>query len=204
MGVALIMQGVKSAIGLGQMIAGGITLRKANRNRPQYEIPQEYMNNVNLAGNLMNLGMPREQYLNALTGIQRNQNFGLSALQDRRSGLAGIGNLVQQSNDATLKLDATDANMLRDSQFRGGSMKISANYQLGMQRLAKQQWDKFNPFLAKVAQGQALLGAGLKDLTGGMDGASTIGLIREFGIGGNNNGAGGLTKEQINLLTGSN
>ena len=97
MGVALIMQGVKSAIGLGQMIAGGITLRKANRNRPQYEIPQEYMNNVNLAGNLMNLGMPREQYLNALTGIQRNQNFGLSALQDRRSGLAGIGNLVQQS-----------------------------------------------------------------------------------------------------------
>jgi hypothetical protein len=142
--------------------------------------------------------------LNALTGIQRNQNFGLSALQDRRSGLAGIGNLVQQSNDATLKLDATDANMLRDSQFRGGSMKMSANYQLGMQRLAKQQWDKFNPFLAKVAQGQALLGAGLKNLTGGMDGASTIGQMGGFGIGGNNNGAGGLTKEQINLLTGSN
>ena len=68
MNPALIMQGVKSAIGLGQMIAGGITLRKANRNRPQYDIPQEYMNNVNLAGNLMKFGLNKWEGLENYSG----------------------------------------------------------------------------------------------------------------------------------------
>lgn len=171
---ALATQGVKTLVGTGQAIAGGIMLKKAQRNRPSYEIPQEYQDALTIADKVSMLGMPREQYVAQLNGITRNQNFGLRALGDRRSALAGVGTLVQQGNDATLKLNATDASMLRDSKIRGAAMKTNAKYQLGMQKLAKQNWDKFNPYLAKVAQAQGLIGAGFQNITGGADAGTSV------------------------------
>ncbi len=170
----LATQGVKMLTGGVQAIAGGIMLRKAQRNRPGYEIPKEFQDAMTIADKVSMMGMPREQYVAQLQGITRNQNFGLRALGDRRSALAGVGNLVQQGNDATLRLNATDASMRRDSQLRGAAMKTSAKYQMGMQKLAKQQWDKLNPYLAKVAQAQGLIGAGMQNITGGADGGASV------------------------------
>lgn len=170
---AIATQGIKTLTGGIQAIAGGIMLRKAQRNRPGYDIPKEFQDAMTIADKVSMMGMPREQYVAQLQGITRNQNFGLRALGDRRSALAGVGNLVQQGNDATLRLNATDASMLRDSKMRGAAMKTNAKYQMGMQKLAKQQWDKFNPYLAKVGQAQGLIGAGMQNITGGMDGAGS-------------------------------
>lgn len=176
-------QGIKALVGVGQMIFGSKALRKANKNRPMYDIPQEYMDNVNMADGIMNMGMPRESYVAQMTGIQRNQNFGLNALSDRRSGLAGIGNLVQQGNDAMMQLNATDASMRNQNKITGTGMKMNAKYQLGMQKLAKQQWDKFNPFLAKVAQAQGTIGAGMQNFGGSIDALSMIAMQSEGGFG---------------------
>jgi hypothetical protein len=65
---ALAGQGVKSAIGLGQAIVGSIKTKKAMRNRPNYEIMPEFQQNVKLADKVMNMGMPREQYLAQMQG----------------------------------------------------------------------------------------------------------------------------------------
>jgi hypothetical protein len=170
----LATQGVKMLAGGVQAIAGGIMLKKAQRNRPGYDIPKEFQDAMTIADKVSMMGMPREQYVAQLQGITRNQGFGLRALGDRRSALAGVGNLVQSGNDAMLRLNATDAGMRRDSQMRGAAMKTSAKYQMGMQKLAKQQWDKFNPYLGKVAQAQGLIGAGMQNLTGGADAASSM------------------------------
>lgn len=179
---ALATQGVKTLVGTGQAIAGGIMLKKAQRNRPMYSIPKEYEDALTIADKVSTMGMPREQYVAQLQGINRNQNFGLRTLGDRRSALAGVGNLVQQSNDANLKLNATDASMLQQSRVRGAAMKTSAKYQLGMQKLAKQQWDKFNPYMAKVAQAQGLIGAGFQNITGGADGGASV-MMNQMGGG---------------------
>jgi hypothetical protein len=186
--VAIGQQGVKSILGIAQMISGGAKLRKANKNRPDYEIPKEYADNIALSDKFMNMGMPREQYIAQLQGIQRNQNFGLRALGDRGSALAGIGSLVQQGNDATMRLNAADATMRNQNIARGTQMKMSAKYQMGMQKLAKQQWDKFNPFLAKVAQAQGLIGAGMQNLGGGLDAGSMIAMNSMGGQGGKRTG----------------
>lgn len=172
---------IKGLLGIGQAVAGGIKMRKALRNRPDYTIPEEYQQNVAMADNLMNLGMPREQYLAQLQGINRNQSFGLRMLGDRRSALAGVGNLVQQSNDAQLNLNAADATMRRDSKFRATGMKMNANYQLGMQKLAKQQWDKFNPYLAKLNQAQGLIGAGMQNIGGALDMGAMLAMSENGG-----------------------
>lgn len=188
-------QGVKTLTGIGQMIAGGIQLRKANKNRPLYEIPDEFNQNVSAADRILNMGMPREQYLASLTGIDRNQSFGLRALGDRRSGLAGISNLVQQGNDATLRLNATDAEMRNRNMLAGTQMGMNARYQRGMQRLAKQQWDKFNPFLAKVANAQGMLGAGMQNFSGGAGGFAQLGMSE---LGGDGTGASpGGTRRRV-------
>lgn len=181
------IQGVKSLVGIGQMIFGSKALRKANKNRPMYDIPQEYMDNVGMVDGIMNMGMPRESYVAQMTGIQRNQNFGLNALTDRRAGLAGISNLVQQGNDAMMRLNATDATMRNQNKITGTGMKMNAKYQLGMQKLAKQQWDKFNPFLAKVAQAQGTIGAGMQNFSGGID---ALGMMAMQGDGFSNKKTG--------------
>lgn len=174
---ALAGQGVKMVGGIAQTITGAIMSRKAQKNRPSYEIMPEFGQNVKLADKVMNMGMPREQYLAQMQGITRNQNFGLRALGDRRSALAGISNLVQMGNDNMLQLNATDANMRNQNMRAGVGMKMNANYQLGMQKIAKMQWDKFNPYLAKLQQGQGLLAAGLQNIAGGADGASQVGMM---------------------------
>lgn len=197
LGLALGAQAVKGLFGVGQAIAGGIMLKKALRNRPGYEIPKEYEDALTIADKVSMMGMPREQYVAQLQGITRNQNFGLRALGDRRSALAGVGNLVQQGNDATLRLNATDASMLRDSKIRGAAMKTNAKYQMGMQKLAKQQWDKFNPYLAKVGQAQGLIGAGSQNISGSIDGAATAMMGNQMygsktpGAGATGNNGGG-------------
>ncbi len=170
-------QGARALFGVGQAIAGGIMMRKAMRNRPNYEIPQEYMDNVSAADEIMNLRMPRDQYVAQLQGIQRNQTFGLRTLADRRSGLAGVAGLVQQSNDATMRLNAADAEIANRNRVAGTQMKMNARYQLGLQRLAKQQWDKFNPFLARVAQAQGLIGAGTQNIAGAADSAGSLAMM---------------------------
>jgi hypothetical protein len=110
----------------------------------------------------------------------------LRALGDRRSALAGVANLVQAGNDNMLQLNATDASM-RNQNFRAGtSMKMNANYQLGMQKLAQQSWNKFNPYMMKLQQGQALVGAGMQNMVGGADGMAQIGMMgMQGGSGGN-------------------
>jgi hypothetical protein len=188
LGIAAAGQGLKILGGIGQAIFGARKIKRALRDRPSYEIPAEYQQNVKLADKMMNMGMPREQYLAQMQGITRNQNFGLRALGDRRSALAGVANIVQAGNDNILQLNATDASMRNQNMRAGTGMKMNANYQLGMQKIAKMQWDKFNPYMVKLQQGQAMLGAGLQNIAGGADGASQLGMMgMAYGGGGGGN-----------------
>lgn len=172
------MQGIQAVGGIAQMIAGSRILR---RNKlPEYEIPQEYGNNIALADTIRNMGMPKEEYQQGLQNIQRNAAFGIGALQNRRGGLAGIGNIVQRSNDATLGLDARAAQMRNSNMIAGTQMKAQANQMLALQKLAKQQWEKQNPYLRKLSEGQALVGAGMQNLFGAAKGVAQGELYKDI------------------------
>lgn len=182
--------GVKALVGIGQAIAGNRMMKKAEKNRPLYEIPNEYNQNVGLANDLFNLrGISSQYENNFLQGIGRNQAGGLAALNSlgRGSALAGVSNIVQSGNDATGNLYSIAAERQLGNQRAGISMKSNALNQLAQQKLAKMQWDKFNPYIQKMQQGQALSGAGWQNISGGLSQVASMGM-GEGGIFGKKNG----------------
>jgi len=83
-------------------------------------------------------GLPSEQYNKAMRNIQSNQMSALAAAQSRRMGLAAIGGIQKNTNDATLSLDASDANARVQNQQRLLGFKDRAfnrKYNYGMQVL---------------------------------------------------------------------
>jgi cell division septum initiation protein DivIVA len=83
---------------------------------PEEQIPQEVIENQNLAKQAAATGMPSEQYANAMKNIQRQQLTALRGARDRRGGLSALSGIVGSTNDATLNLDATDARMQQQNQ----------------------------------------------------------------------------------------
>lgn len=161
----LVAEGIKGIAGIYQMFRGNHILRKTKL--PGYDIPDQFNTNVRLATEVKNMGgLSGSEYLKAKTAIDRNEAFGLSSLRDRRSGVAGVGGIIQRSNDASLALNAHDAMLEQSNKRMGTQMLMGANSALGGQMLAKQQWEKFNPYLRKMQEGQSLLGAGMQNTFG--------------------------------------
>lgn len=156
---------VKQYAGIAQMLAGKRILR--NSKLPEYNIAPEYQQNIDASQSIKNMGMPAESYNNSQRDIYRSLNFGVNTLGARRAAVAGVVNLVQRSMDATNNLNAMDANMRRSSTIQGTQMEMGARQQLALQKLAKQQWEKMNPYLRKMQEGQALIGAGMQNFVGG-------------------------------------
>lgn len=184
-----IIAGVQAVGGIAQMFAGARTLKKLKR--PSYEIPQDFNTNVGLAQNIKTMGMPKSEYQSAFQNIQRNQTAGINALQDRRSALAGIGSIVQRSNDASLNLDATAAKIANQNMLAGTQMEMGARQQLASQKLARQEWEKFQPYQQKLAQGQGMLGAGMQNAFGALQTYGNLSMMEKMAKGGVGGKAGG-------------
>jgi hypothetical protein len=167
---------------LAKMFTGFIQNRKGNKilknlQRPDYEIPDEFNQNIGLAKDIKNMGgMSREAYSNAMRGIGRNTVAGLGALRGRGGAVAGISAVTQTANDSVADLSARDAEMQRDNFRTGTQLQMNAINSLATQKLAKQNWDKFLPFQEKRAEGQALVGAGMQNAMGGLTELSSLGM----------------------------
>ncbi len=182
--IGAIAGGVKSLVGIGQAIAGRRIMKKAEKNRPLYDIPDEFNKNLGVANDLFNLrGISSQYENNFLQGIGRNQAGGLAALNSlgRGSALAGVSNIVQSGNDATGNLYSMAGERQLQNQRAGLSMKSNALGQLAQQKLAKMQWDKFNPYIQKMQKGQALQGAGFQNIGGGLSQVASMGMQGGFG-----------------------
>lgn len=134
--------------------------------RPNYTIPDEYKQNVLAAQNMARVGLPSQQYNDQLNAINRNQAGGLGALGKLDSG--GVAGVVRQSNDAHNHLNAQDA-QARQANER---YAIGENAQLGAQKLAQQQYNKFDNYTEQYNKSAALRGAANQNLQNGINGAA--------------------------------
>jgi hypothetical protein len=167
LGISAGLGAIKGITGLFQSIRGNQILKHTKR--PGYDIPGEFQQNVGLAKDIKTAGgMPRAQYLNALQNISRNQNFGLTQLGDRRGVTAGIGLLAKRGNDAALNLDVQDAGMAMQNRILGTKLQMNALQTLAGQRLAKQNWEKFQPYQQKIQEAHALIGSGMQNAFNGL------------------------------------
>lgn len=160
--------------GLGGLIGIGKANRAAKRNiRPTYEIPKEFQQNVAIADNMARVGMPQQQYNNAINNIGRNQAGAIRQLGRSANPGAGLASMLRSSNDATMNLDAQDANARMNNQrFAFGQRGM-----MGQQRLAKQNWDKFGNYQEKAATIAQQLGSGKQNAFGALNDLSQLGQI---------------------------
>ena len=173
------------AVGAGTAIIGGVKKHKANKqlkalekDKPKYEIPQEYAQNVQNAqqglteaqhGAMQGMGAAqKEQYLK---GIANTNTFLLDKTDDLKGGLRGISDISQSNTDALGKLASMDEQVRSEKQDKViGARQLLAQQQGAMGDQKTMQWETntFNPYAQKVASAQGAAAAGDKDLSTGL------------------------------------
>lgn len=155
-------------------------IEKANQ-RPAYQIPAEYQQNVNIAKQMAQIGMPQQQYNNQVNAINQNQAGAIVAQNNSANPGANLASIVRQGNQATGNLNAQDAAAKQTNQ----RFAIGQNGLMGQQKLAQQQYNNFDKYTENFNQAQAYRGAananfqnaatGAAQMAGGLYGMGQLG-----------------------------
>lgn len=185
MGLFESMGGPGAAIGAGsallQGVAGLIQQGKAAKMRrglkdPGYVIPSDFGKNLGQAEQMARVGMPSEQYNQAQTNIQRSTQAGLRRLGRMSNPFAGIQGLASGEKDAGLNLDVASANIRRQNIL--GAM--GARREMANQKLAQQQYAQ-QSYMDKINQANAMSGAGMQNIAGGLGSLANVGMTSMSG-----------------------
>jgi hypothetical protein len=130
------------------------------RDRPEYDIPKEVMENQNMARNMAMQGLPAAQYNRGQANIDRNTAFGLRQSNSRRGGLVGLAGMEQAANDAYNNLDVADANARRQNQQ--GLMQQNQN--VAQYRDKQFQLNELEPWQIDMQAASAMQGAAIQNL----------------------------------------
>lgn len=182
--------GASTTLGAVQL-AYGLYKQKRNK-RPTYEIPAEIQQNLNQAQNAALQGLPEEQKQQYLSNLQRGTAQSLASSGSRRGGLAGIASINQNQNDAY-------ANMLAmDSQARQQNQNQLYGMRQNMADYKDQAWqiNKSNPYYEATAQNNAMIGAGMQNMSQGFQAGNT-------GGSGGYEGTGGKQQQQVTPASGN-
>lgn len=153
--------GATTTLGAAQT-AYGMYLKNKNK-RPEYSIPNEIGQNLTDAQRMALQGLPEEQKQQFINNIQRGTAFGMSQLGSRKAGLAGLATMNQQQQDAYGNLLSMDAQARQQNQANlMNQRQVMADY-----RDQAFQLNKLNPYYEKTAQSEALMGAGMQNMSQG-------------------------------------
>jgi hypothetical protein len=172
--IGLIMGGTKA-------LAGGLQIALAGpkQKEPVYKIPDEVFRATQRAEEMAKTGMPEASRMQALQGAQQSALFGMRAAQDRRGGLASIGNIQAGMDRTNLAVAAQDASMrLQNQRFAQQALMTQAQYRDKAFANTWQSW------MNKEQQRRANVGAGLQNIMGGIDLAGSMAAMGAFGGGG--------------------
>lgn len=176
-------------VGAGVKIYSGIKQKQAAKKQlagNQFSpatVPQEELDNQQLAKQMANEGLPSQQYQLGMKNIQRQQMAALRGAQDRRAGVGLIGQIQANTNDATARLDAANA------AARGQNQRtlLGVNNQVAGARTRAWGLNESNR-RNNFNYGMSLLGAGNANIVGGIDqGVGTTALLGNNLFGNNYN-----------------
>lgn len=146
---------------------------------PEYQIPQEEMQNQSIAARMAMGGLPSEQYQQAMNNIGRNENFGLNALQTRGGNVGDINALVGQSNDATLGLDTANA----QARLQNEGTLMNVNQSLAGYKDKAYQVNKLQRYLMRIGMASSMMNSGNQGVSQGISGMATAATEGSDSIG---------------------
>jgi hypothetical protein len=163
-------------------------LAAANAERPMEQVPQAVLNSQALAQQNANTGLPSAQYNAAMQNIKNQQMQALSGSADRRGGLALLGQIQSQGNNANLQLDsANSAQRLKNDQTL-----VDVNSEVGQYQDKAWQNNYNDKYKNDYNYAMGLLGSGNANVTTGVDqlGASGTRVSSGSQMSSFNNGKG--------------
>lgn len=166
------ISGLMSAgVGFAQRRAANKMLKKLG-DSPNMEVPDEVLQNKKMAELNASIGMPQEQYNQAMKNIHRNQMAALRGSANRRGGLAILAATQQGANDATLNLDVADAKarMQNQNTLYGVNSNLANWKNRAWQNNVLDKWNR------KYQYGMSMLGSGNQNLTSGLNQIASAGL----------------------------
>jgi len=163
MTLALLAQ---AGFGVYQGIKGNQLAKDAIR--PEYQIPEEISQSLSDAEIAALEGLPQAQKDAFLQNVQRSTATSLNALGDRQAGLAGISSVQQNEQDAMTKLLSMDA---QARQSNMNNLYDQRNTMAGYKDKAF-QINEMQPFEAQAQAAEAMKGAGIQNVAGGLTGAA--------------------------------
>jgi len=193
--ISLAAGATQAGIGLLQGLFGGRKARKAqkeleNLQTPTYDPNQSILSYYNNALQRYNVNPYNSTlYKTQQQNIGRGVNQGIGALNDRRSGLAGIASLIQGQNDSLLKAGIAAENQ-KDQRF---SQLGSATNMKVADDLRGFQYNKLAPYEKKYNLLAMKAGANAKTANDGLQnifrGLTSMGDAYKFNQ--QNGGSGG-------------
>lgn len=207
---------VQAGAGLLQSIIGGIGQRKAQKRfdklldqSPQYKQNASILDYYNKALQKYNVN-PYQSDLYKMQQQQANRGLttGISALQDRGSALAGIGNLIQGRNDAMLKAGAQAEQQQSQNLSQLGnaaSAKTSEDTKAFDINQMMPYQARLNQLAAKASGNANVVNAGLSNIFGGLQSGQDFNMAKqifgsEYGIGNKSttaSGQGGISLSDV-------
>jgi len=183
--LSLISGGLQTLGGIGQTLFSGTrkkerALEQFNESAPSYTPNQSILDYYQKAYNRYDPNAYNSAaYRQGKTNIDSNMAAGITATQDRRSGLAGISNLVAQSNRAAL---GNIANAERVQAQNLNQLGNAASAKAGEDRMAfkinkQDPFDrKYNLLAMKAGAAAKMKNDGLQNIFGGLSNIASLGL----------------------------
>jgi len=176
---AVAVGAVSVGIGVYQTVKADQERKKAQRDKPEYEIPEEVGMNQSLAEQVAYEGLPAASRTAFNKEVQRSQASMLSRTGELQAGISGMAAAQVANQDALSQLYSRDA----EARIRGKQAQMGAN--LDMARARDQVFNiDFADYQQQLASAQAMAGAGMQNIYGGV--SSVAGGLSTMDFGKNN------------------
>lgn len=169
--IPLALSGAQAIFGAVQASKGKNTLDNAER--PEYKIPDEVLKNLSVAERMALQGLPDAQKKAYVDQINQGMATSLRGLSSRKAGISGVSKLSQSQNQAYQNLLSMDAQARQENE----RLAMSARSDLAGYKDKAFQVNQMEPYEQKVAEGQALYGAGLQNIFAGVNTAGGVGQM---------------------------
>jgi hypothetical protein len=173
----LVGAGIQTGLGVYQTIKGAQMEKKAGE-RPEYQIPEEVYQSLTLAQRQAFEGLPAEQKQQFVENLRAMQTTGLGQLSDRKSGLAGVGQLASTATQGYRDLLSADV-AARQANIQGYQQQLGE--MAGYRDLAYQT-NQLQPWQEQVEYGRAMRGAGIQQFGMATKGLTELAAYNE-GLG---------------------
>jgi hypothetical protein len=159
---------VQAGVGALQSFMGFQAAKNATR--PEYRIPDAIETNMSQAERMQYYGLPDAQKKEYLQNIERAGTAQVSALSDRKAGIAGAITVAQQQRDSYMSLLSADAQQRLANIQR--LMDVRSNY--AQYEDKEFMLNQLEPFQQEMAAAQQFQAAGMQNIFGALKGATQL------------------------------